>query len=155
MRALTKEEIISAFSKKDQKKLKLPDLKIINWEIIDYFSWFHPSGHLAFIIYDNGLSLRGLVLEKNKPGFSQKAKMCGWCKTVHGGAGVVLFSTPKVNSPSIVIGEFICADLQCSYYIRGLKGPLPNQMRETISMENKIFRLLSSVDDFFNRSFEK
>lgn len=148
MRTLTKEEIILSFSKKDVKKLKLPDFNTIEWKNIDYLGWVHPSGHLGFMVYELDSTLIGLVLDKTTPG-TKNAKMCSLCLTIHNGRGVSIFSTQVKSKPNTKHGIYVCSDLQCSLYVRNKKNFPANQMRETISMDDKILRLNSNLDNFF------
>lgn len=152
MRRLEKSEIQGAFSSRERKKLKISiDPDKVDWENIDFLGWVHPSGHLGYIVYEQDESLIGLVLERNKPGGITKGAMCNLCMTVHGSRGVVLF-TVKVANQDASYGTYICADLQCSLYVRGLKPLSPNQMRETISIEAKVARLKRNLEKFIGRS---
>lgn len=148
MRTLTREEIISSFRKKDVKNLKLPDLNIVEWENIDYLGWLHPSGHLGFMVYELDSILIGLVLDKTTPG-TKNAKMCSLCLTIHSGNGVSMFSTQVHSKPNTKHGIYVCSNLHCSLYVRNKKDLPVNQMRETISIDDKICRLNSNLDNFF------
>jgi len=150
MRKLSKEEILSSFSKKQRRKVKIPDLKNIQWEDIDFLGWIHPSGHLGYIVYNFKSSLVGLVLSRTKPSNpSKRAIMCHLCKTVHSTSfGVLLFTVQSYCNPKNESGNYICADLQCSLYVRGIKFASANQMPETISKDDKIIRLIEGVEEF-------
>lgn len=152
MRTLTPAEIIAAFPPKWQKKLKLPKLENIPWDNLDFFGWLHPSGHLGYVVYDDGRRLRGLMLERTKPqSKARRAKMCSWCKAVH--PRVELFTTSILTQKDKVVGDYFCSDLQCSLRIRGHFGVDPNQMRETIDLDARILRLAINLETFFERVY--
>jgi hypothetical protein len=151
MRKLNHDEIIFSFSEKMRKKVKISiDLSLVDWENLDYLGWNHPSGHLAYMVYENEKRLRGVILSKGKPGNKKVAKMCTLCKTIHSNLGVVLFSSTVVDNKNISRSTYICSDLQCSLRVRGKIHLGPNQMGETISREEKIIRLIENTEKFIN-----
>lgn len=151
MRHLTTQEVLESFPFRQRKKVKLCKLDDVQWDSIEYLSWFHTSGHLAYIVFEASIGVRGLILEK-KSFQGRRASMCSWCKTVHGSTGIATFSVSRVNNPASVIGDFVCVGLDCSAHIRGTGGV--NSMRETIDLEQKAERLRSSLDDFFVRAYQ-
>lgn len=150
MRKLATKEILSAFSKKEAKNMKVPNLDEIDWDNIDFLSWHHSSGHLSYLVLDDNGELRGVVLRRGKPGNNKVAKMCSLCKTVHGNTGVILFSGTLKNDASRAKSVFACADLCCGQRMRGLVPLGANQMGETISQEKKIERLQEGVKKFID-----
>lgn len=151
MRPLTKEEILSLFSKKE---IKIPDLSLIDWENLDFLGWVHPSGHLGFVVYEFSGKPRGIILERSSHSIGSGIKMCSWCHTLHTSSGVKLFSY-RIPKSKITIGDYICADLQCSLYIRGIKKTNISQMPENISLEKKIQRCRKNIEYFFSIIDEK
>jgi hypothetical protein len=147
MRPLTKEEILQVFSEKERRKLKLPDLEKIDWENLDFLGWIHPSGHLGYVVYEFPSGLRGIVLECSTNVFGQGIRMCSWCYTLNIASRVRLF-TYRVPNTNRTIGDYLCADLECSLYLRNLKKPL-TQMQETLTMNDKIKRCKKNIEKFF------
>jgi hypothetical protein len=149
MRVLTKEEIILSFLPKERKKVKLPDLGIIDWANLDFLGWIHPSGHLGYIVYEfqNGL-LRGIVLERTQVTLGKGARMCSLCYTLNT-ASQIKFFTYHIPGKNIVVGDYFCADLQCSLYIRKIKEPLLAQMQENLTIYQKIKRCKKNLEKFF------
>lgn len=76
MKPLTTKEILSAFSKRERKEIKLPDLELIDWENLDFLGWLHPSGHLGFVVYESPTRVQGIVLERNTQPSSGGIRMC-------------------------------------------------------------------------------
>jgi hypothetical protein len=149
MRILSKEEIILSFPSKERKKVKLPDLEKINWENLDFLGWIHPSGHLGYIVYEfqNGV-LRGMVLERTPITLGRGARMCSLCYTLNTASQIRLF-TYRIPGKNITIGDYFCADLQCSLYIRKIKEPFLAQMQENLTIHQKIERCKKNLEKFF------
>lgn len=154
MRPLNREEILSVFSKKERRKIKLPELELINWENLDFLGWIHSSGHLGFVVYEFRNKLRGIVLERNPHAIGSGVRMCSWCYTLNTASGVRLF-TYQIPNTKITIGNYICADLQCSFYIRGIKETGIAQMQENLSVSKKIQRYRKNIENFFSIIDEK
>ena len=133
MRQLSKEEIASSFHYKERKKVKLPELEKINWEVLDFLGRVHPSGHLGYIVYEFPLGLRGIVLERNLKPISEGTRMCTLCCTVHKASNIRLF-TYRILHSNIIIGDYFCADLECSLYIRKIKDPMVARIEENLTV---------------------
>jgi hypothetical protein len=150
MRTLTKEEIISAFPVKERKKVKILDLQTIDWEVLDFLGWIHPSGHLGYIVYEFPLGLRGIVLERNPKPLGQNVGMCALCYTIQNASNIRLFAY-KIPNSNITIGDYFCADLQCSLYIRKIKDPMVARIEENLTTSQKIERCKINLEKFFSR----
>ena len=150
MRPLSREEILQAFSKKERKKVKLPEIDEIDWENLDFLGWIHPSGHLGYVVYEFPSGLRGIILERSTSVVGHGIRMCSWCYTLNTASKVRLF-TYRIPGTNITIGNYLCADLQCSLYIRKLKEPLVAQMQESLTISQKIERCKQNVEKFFNK----
>lgn len=64
---LTEKELKKLFPK--DKKLKVPDLKNIDWTEISYLSWFDSGTNRKYIVYrnDNNIkSIRGIFSQSSK-----------------------------------------------------------------------------------------
>lgn len=148
MEPLAREDILAAFFPKQRKSVELPDLDNIDWDGLDYLGWQHRSGHLAYVVYQKNGYVQGIVLKQTKSTKETQQCLCSWCMTVHRGGGVTLF-TAATHQPHRVQGVYVCADLQCSAYIRGKKRPAGCQMRETISQAKRMARLRYNIERFF------
>lgn len=147
---LTVEDAMLAFPIKKRRFVVMPKFETINWNVLDYLGWSHPSGHLGYVIYNDGLSTRGIILEKTKMTGVQKPRMCSWCLTVHRGCGVNLFSGQTEYNKNTHIGEYVCSNLNCSLYIRGILKADACQMRESLGTDEKAKRLQANVRSFFD-----
>ena len=81
-----------------------------------------------------------------------RSSMCSICLTVHAASGVVHFVAAKAGRPGRAgnsVGNYICADLQCSRYVRGtLKTEAAIAMEESLDPAEKILRLRSKLEGF-------
>lgn len=150
MEPLTKEEILSSFPQKLRKKVKLSHLELdkINWENLDFLGWIHPSGHLGYLVYPFPQGPRGLVLERTQLIRTKGVRMCSFCYILHPASGVRLF-TYRIPNKRITVGNYFCADLQCSLYIRKIKNNNIAQLNESLTIEQKIERLRKNIEKFF------
>ncbi len=79
--------------------------------------------------------------------------LCDLCNTAHQITDVALFAARRAGKPGRVgntVGTYICADLGCSLYLRGLRD-LDVPQGETISPERRIDRLADRLDTFVTR----
>ena len=155
MRPVSEEEIRELFS--DQKELPpIPDLEFVDWGVLDYFGWIHPSGHRGYVIMpladDN--DLRGMVLRRTVTQSSRpRMEMCGWCNHVHKRNGTAMFSVVvKGSDERRTIGNRMCRNLDCSLRIRNLASDPPTYMLETIDLKAKVQRLQNSIYRFLYRA---
>ena len=67
MEPVTKNELLDAFEE-DVGDLPLPNLSSINWEVLDYLGWVHPSGHNGYVLLVSPRdgNLRGTVLSRSR-----------------------------------------------------------------------------------------
>jgi hypothetical protein len=78
--------------------------------------------------------------------------MCSICLTMHSASGVSLFAAPRpraANRDGSTVGRYLCSDLKCSLYARGV---LPTQTtilaEETLTVEERVARLRVRLDQF-------
>lgn len=151
MNPLDGEEILSAFSKRDRKILRLPrNLSTIEWDKITYLSWSHPDGSKWFMVYDLLGELHGLVLEKVEAAGSF-AKQCSWCDTTNAGDKITQFVVRHALNRNMTIGVSVCSSLNCDDYIRGRKSPSIAAFSSHPTLEKRINALRSNLDTFFIR----
>lgn len=75
--------------------------------------------------------------------------MCSWCLTIHRGCDVNLFTAETQFERNKTYGDYICNDLNCSLYVRGIMKSEACQMRENIDIKAKIARLNANIGKFF------
>lgn len=155
MRPVSEEEIRELFS--DEKETPpIPNLEYVDWGVLDYFGWIHPSGHRGYVIAPladendlRGIVLRRVLGESGRP----RMEMCGWCNHVHKRGGTAMFSVVVRGSDERrTIGNRMCRNLDCSLRIRNLASDPPTYMMETIDLKSKIHRLQNSIYRFLYRA---
>ena len=81
-----------------------------------------------------------------------RSSMCSICLTVHAASGVTHFVAAKAGAAGRAgnsVGNYICADLQCSRYVRGaLRSEAATTMEESLDPAEKILRLRSKLEGF-------
>ncbi len=148
MKSLTKAQIKSLFASENHKPI-IPNLEPVDWAVLDYFGWIHPSGHLGYIVTPlgdeddlRGVQLRRSTTTSRKPRF----EMCSWCNHVHHTNGTAMFSVVvKGTDERRTIGNLVCRNLDCSLRIRNLASDPPSFMNETIHLPGKIHRLQNAI----------
>lgn len=164
MQPLTSDEIRASFvncSKGVAQRLTLPDVETTPWENLDMLGWLDPSGSGAAYLVTERVALDtgesspvGFVLRQAKVTGVKRQSMCSLCLTVHSSSDVALMTAARPgasgragNTP----GNYLCADLACSLYVRSLKNPARVQPHETLSEEERIFRLRINLTAFVER----
>lgn len=159
MKPLTESEIRASFvncSKGEAKRLGVPrDLAPRPWEDLDYLGWTDPRAPARrYLVADVDGATYGLVLRINEAsvGAARKA-MCSLCITVRSG-GVSLMVAPRAGrsgQQGNSVGTYICSDLSCSLVVRGkLRTGTPG-MHETLTVEQRVERLVANLDAFLRR----
>ncbi|EFL00766.1 MULTISPECIES: FBP domain-containing protein [Streptomyces] len=159
MKPLTDPEIRAAFvncSKGEAKRLHIPrDLAERPWDDLDYFGWRDPQApdraYLATVV--DG---RALALTLRRPAtaaWQTRRGMCSICLTPHSG-GVALMVAPragKAGKAGNSVGTYLCEDLACPLYVRGKKDVGSDRMHESLTVEEKVARMMANLDDFVGR----
>jgi len=136
-------------------RIAIPDLSATRWEEVDFLGWRdarQPSVAYLVVPYDG--QLRGLALRAPTGSASKRQAMCSLCHTVHSSSGVSLMVAPRAGRAGRdgnTVGTYLCTDLACSAYARGLKKPDRVQPHETVTPENKVARLQLNLDAFVRR----
>jgi hypothetical protein len=160
---LTAEQVRASFincSKGEAKRLPLPrDLAVVRWDRLDFLGWRDPGAPgAAYLVAPEagtqegpvGLVLR-LSSERRATG---RKNMCSLCLTVHSTTDVALMVAPRPGASGRAgntVGTYLCVDLACSLYARGLKRPDRVQPEETLTLEQKVARLQVNLATFLRR----
>ncbi|MFE0811857.1 FBP domain-containing protein [Streptomyces sp. NPDC058794] len=160
MRPLTDKEIRAAFvncSKGAAKRLSVPhDLADRPWDDLDYFGWRDPRApDRAYLVTELEGRPTGLAMRASGAGAGQmRRSMCSMCLTTHSG-GVSLMVAPKAGKAGQQgnsVGAYICGDLACSLYVRGIREPGAGaRLHETITLEEKIRRTVANLASFVGK----
>ena len=75
--------------------------------------------------------------------------MCSLCLTTHPGDGVVLMTARRAGRGGQAgnsVGTYLCRDLACSLYVRGLRTAAPGaRLAESLSVDELAARLTGKV----------
>lgn len=159
MRSLTADEIRASFINCSQgaaKRLPLPaNFDTQPWDHLDALGWTDPSGSgTAYLVVTPGDQTIGFLLRQSKGRGVRRQSMCSLCATVHSASDVALMVAPRPGAAGRegnTRGNYLCADLACSLYVRGLKKPARVQPHETLTVEQKVFRLQQNLDRMVER----
>lgn len=167
MRPVDEPEIRSSFvncSKGEASRIRMPtglsngDLA---WADLDFLGWTDPGApqrSLLVVPGDDGLT--GVVLRRPEAGSAKgnavRSTMCRVCLTEHGASGVALFVAPLAGPAGRrgnTVGEYLCADLACSLYLRGERQPKMRLVRreETLTLQERIDRATTNLSAFVGR----
>ena len=115
-----------------------------------YASWIEPSGHRAYLVYEDPASraLRGIAFTRGGAAADSPAKMCEWCHAVRAGSGIDLMTADASDRRRV--GLHLCRDLSCGDNVLG--APRANDVRETLSAGEKYARLQERIAEFANRN---
>ena len=160
MRALTSDQIRASFvncTKGEAKRMTIPrDLDQVPWDDLDFFGWRDPSapavGSLVLLRGDDPVGITRRTGSERSA--SKKQSMCSLCITFHNSGDVALMVARRAGTrgrEGNTIGAYMCADLACSLYARGLKKPVRVQPQETLSVEERVARLRLNLDAFVDR----
>ena len=98
LQALNRADITQLFPDCSATELALPDLTHVDWAVLDYFGWLHPSGHLGYVVVASEQGLQGMQLRRSLNHSARpRTRMCSWCHHVYRSRGTALFSASVVG----------------------------------------------------------
>ena len=159
MEPLSADEIRRSFvnsSKSQVKAMTLPPrFSELPWESLDYLGWRDPKApNRGYLVVRRDAGVTGIALNTQASGTPRRGSgLCDLCMTAHSLADVALFAARRAGSAGRegnTVGTYICADLACSLYLRGLRE-LELPQGETASPEVRAERLVTRVEGFVNR----
>jgi hypothetical protein len=146
-----KEFILSAFSKKQQKKLSIPR-NILEQEDLRQkriITWIDIGKNLGIIILNAPDLFKGMVLGRGKmnPG---KVVMCSFCLGVYPASQMAFFTYETTeNGKMHSVGHYACAGLDCEKRLLDPNTNNVHSMRETLTKDEKVERYYANVEKFF------
>jgi hypothetical protein len=157
MPPLTADEIRRCFvnlSKSKAKALKVPPEPA--WADLDYLGWRDPKapnrGYL--VIPREDAEPVGIAVSTAATGAPRRGSaLCDLCHSAHLVTDVALFVAARAGASGRdgnTVGTYICADLACSLYVRGLKE-LELPQGETAAPDERAHRLRDRLDTFVSR----
>ena len=160
MSPLTEQEIRASFvncSKGEAKRLNVPrELADQPWQDLDFLGWRDPQSRTrAYLVAEHAGAPYGVVLRASDAGGNVPRKnLCSLCLTPHSSGGVALLVAPragKAGQNGNSVGTYICADLQCSLYVRGRRKTDMGRLPESLSLEQQVARLQENLAAFLAR----
>jgi len=165
VRALTETEIRDSFvncSKGEAGRIRLPTGfadGAVPWDDLDFVGWTDPGAPLrALLVVPGDDGPTGLVLRRPEARrvSAMRSSMCSVCLTDHASSGVALFVAPvagEAGRRGNTVGEYLCADLACSLYLRGKRQPKLRTVRreETLTLDERIDRAMTKLSGFVDR----
>ncbi|KUO13376.1 FBP domain-containing protein [Streptomyces sp. DSM 15324] len=157
MKPLTEQQIRAAFvncTKGEATRLAVPrDLAERPWGDLDYLGWRDPQApDRAHLVVELDGRPTALALRAAAGAVGQaRRSMCSMCLTTHSG-GVALMVAPRAGlagRQGNSVGAYLCADLACSLYVRGLRDAgIGARLPETLTLEEKIRRTVANLAAF-------
>ena len=158
MKPLTDQEIRAAFvncTQGEAKRVNIPrDLATQPWDDLDFLGWRDPKApNRAYLAAETGGALVAIALRCPGPSpLQKKTSMCSLCLTSHTG-GVTLMVAPRAGQAGKQgnsVGDYLCSDLACSLYVRGLKAVrgLGGRPPEQLTVEEQIQRTMDNLATF-------
>ncbi|WP_203710724.1 FBP domain-containing protein [Asanoa siamensis] len=166
MEPLTEDAIRDSFvncSKGEAGRIRLPAGFAgggVPWADLDFLGWTDPAAPLrALLVLPGDDGPTGIVLRRPEPRRAAgltRSSMCHVCLTEHAASGVALFVAPLAGPAGRngnTVGQYLCADLACSLYLRGKRQPKMRMVRreETLTLEERIERAMANVTAFARR----
>ncbi|MFJ9664815.1 FBP domain-containing protein [Streptomyces sp. NPDC101219] len=160
MRPLTEQDIRTSFincSKGEAKRLAVPrDLGERPWADLDFLGWRDPGApDRSHLVTERDGRLVGVALrfQPAQRGFLHRS-MCSLCLTTHPRGGVSLMTARKAGAAGREgnsVGAYMCTDLACSLYLRGLKVPESGgRFEESLTLEEQIARTRDRLHAFLD-----
>ena len=162
MLRLAEHDIRTSFancSKGEATRLSLPrNLAELPWGDLDFLGWRDPGApDRGYLVAEHRGALTGVVLRAPQGGRRSltKTTVCSLCLTPHGGSGVSLLAAPRAGAAGRqgnTVGTYVCADLACPLYVRGLRKPeLGIRYEESLSQDEQIARMLGNLATFVDQ----
>ncbi|MER7671561.1 FBP domain-containing protein [Kitasatospora sp. NPDC096128] len=158
MEPLTDPEIRASFvncSKGEARRLNLPrGLAELPWADLDFLGWRDQGApDRAYLVAPHGGELVGVTMRSPMVRRSlTKTNVCSLCITAHAGSGVSLLAARRAGASGRegnTVGTYICADLACSLYVRGLKkSAAVTRPDESLPLELQVARTVGNLDAF-------
>ena len=160
MQSLSTDEIRASFvncSKGEAKRMPMPSsFDAIRWDDLDFLGWRDlASPRNAYLVAPWREQVVGVVLRiSTTAGLGGRKNMCTVCFTTHSSSDMALMVAPKAGAAGRngnTVGTYLCGDLACSLYVRGLKRPARVQPEETTTPDQRVARLREHLDAFVRR----
>ncbi|WP_436760947.1 FBP domain-containing protein [Streptosporangium sp. V21-05] len=165
MKPVGEPEIRGSFvncSKGEARRINLPrNLPELSWADLDFLGWRDPGApDRGYLVVERHGELVGVTLrvaQEVRRSFT-KSTVCSICVTPHSGTGVALFVAPRVGAAGRqgnTVGTYVCADLACSLYVRGVKRTDSGvRFEETLTTAERVVRATLNLEGFLDKVFD-
>ncbi|PSK96466.1 treble-clef zinc-finger protein [Murinocardiopsis flavida] len=161
MNPISEKEIRASFvncSKGAANRLGLPrHFADLPWPDLDFLGWRDPGApERGHIVAEHGGGLVGVALRVPPPvrGGLTRTTVCSICLTGHSGSGVSLLTASRAGAAGRdgnSVGVYMCDDLACPLYVRGLRTPTRlGRYEESLTVEEKLDRALANLGRFLD-----
>lgn len=159
MEPLSADEIKRSFVNSTKSQIKAmtlpPGFTELPWESLDYLGWRDPKApNRGYLVVRRDAVVTGIALRTQASGAPRRgAGLCDLCNTAHHLSDVALFAARRAGTAGRdgnTVGTYVCADLACSLYIRGLRE-LDVPQGETAAPDVRAERLAARLEGFVNR----
>ena len=154
--------IQSGFKKKKLREYSVPALFKAHDFAPELLPVCDKAGTTGVLILSTLDQVRAVSYELNKLKASKsgtlKPIICDFCYTLQSGTNIALISFSLNRDKTRTVSHFICGDLACSLHVRGLTNVLDiakSQIREDITIEDRILRLISKSTKIFESNGSK
>jgi hypothetical protein len=143
-------------TKSQVKAIALPSkFTELPWESLDFLGWRDGKApNRGYLVVPRDEGVTGIAVSTQTSGAARRfAGLCDLCNTTHHVSDVALFAARRAGTAGRegnTVGTYICADLACSLYIRGLKE-LDVPQGETAAPEVRADRLATRLESFVQR----
>lgn len=160
MKELTESTIRSSFvncSKGAAQRLAVPRLLAdLPWDDLDFLGWQDPGApDRRYIVAEHEGELVGVEFRRAPREGSTHRSMCSLCMTMHQSSGVALMTARKARQTGDsynTVGTYICSDMACSLYVRGLRRAQPTgHPKESLTVDQKIERTKNNLFAFLHK----
>jgi hypothetical protein len=151
MRPLNAEEIRRSFTNCSRTRaaaLSIPPVDEVDWPNRDYFGWRDAKApQRAYLVMMRDGQPVGIEMRLPSAVPDRGTALCNLCHCTQPADGVLLFSAAKASRNGDSIGTYICADLACSLYLRGLR-PLDRPYGQDSPLDERVDGLVRRLTAF-------
>ncbi len=146
-------ELFDAFRPLDRAEVEAQDLpERLSFPLLvkDYIAWSEPSGHRVFLVFAEKGQRQplGIMFKRDTSGGAPIPRMCEWCHSVGGGAGVGLLTVSV--SANRRIGIQLCRDLSCRQKAEGLPGA--DDFPQNLTTRERVWKITQRMSEFARRN---
>jgi hypothetical protein len=136
-----------------------PDFTRLDWDELDFLGWNDPKvPSRSYIVGPHADRTIGILLRAGDSSTRRSGTaLCALCSSTRPANDVLLFAAPRAGAAGRAgntIGTYICADLNCSLYVRG-KLKLPTSPAERLPPAERAELLRERLDAFVGRVLDE